>query len=54
LGHGASAAAPPDQIISMHIHGIDADFIRKAQAQGFRGLRPSELIDLRIQGKVKA
>jgi hypothetical protein len=32
----------------------DGEFIRKARAQGYGNIPIGELIDLRVQGKVKA
>jgi hypothetical protein len=39
-----------DNVIEMCIHGVDADFVRKAQKHGFKDLSLDKLIKLKQYG----
>jgi hypothetical protein len=47
LGYPNLAA---DDVITMCIHGVDVDFVRKAQKHGFKDLSLDKLIKLKQYG----
>jgi len=40
----------PDQLVSMRIHGVDADFVKQVRDHGYKDPSIDDLIDLRIHG----
>jgi hypothetical protein len=39
-----------DQLVKMRIHKVDAQFIKDLQADGYRNLTASDVIDFAIRG----
>ncbi|MEO8077620.1 MAG: hypothetical protein ABI818_14925 [Acidobacteriota bacterium] len=48
LGYGDLSI---DRLVQFRIHGVDAEFVRKTRAAGFKGLDAQDLVDMRIHGR---
>jgi hypothetical protein len=50
IGKLGYANLSADDVVNMCIHGVDADFVRKAQGHGFKDLSLDKLIQLKQFG----
>jgi len=40
-----------DKLVQFRIHGVDADFVRRAKAHNFNDLSADDLVELAIHGR---